>query len=179
MIVLIILYRVNLNVEHCFKLGDSGTIISNSGDSKPTTIIDIPSSKSVIIKGQGSLQEYMTYTIKRNLLRLASNSFPGSSYYTTNIQNVYQSNIDEDEYLVACPSIPYYESQPIETTDRSIKFSGTFKGVDLEISPFSDHGFYTGDSVYYIPEKIVTTTINDGWARCYKLINSIFIVWRR
>ena len=154
-------YRVNLNVEHCFKLGDSGTIISNIGDSRPTTIIDIPSSKSVIIKGQGNLQEYLTYTIKRNLLRLASNSFPGSSFYTTNIQNVYQSSIDEDEYLVACPSIPYYESQPIETTDRSIKFSGTFKGVDLEISPFSDHGFYTGDSVYYIPEKIVTTTIND------------------
>ena len=63
--------------------------------------------------------------------------------------------------FIASPSIPYYESQPIETTDRSIKFSGTFKGVDLEISSFSDHGFYTGDSVYYIPEKIITTTIND------------------
>ena len=93
-------YRVNLNVEHCFKLGDSGSIISNSGESKSTTITDIPSSKSIIIKGQGNLNESITYTIKRNLLRLTSNSFPESSFYTTNIQNVYQSNIDEDEYLV-------------------------------------------------------------------------------
>ena len=154
-------YRVNLNVDHFLKLGDVGTITSNDGISRSSTIIDIPSSKSIVIKGQGNLSSIKKYTFKRNLLRLSSNFFPESSFYTTNIQNVYRSKIDKNEYIIASPSIPSYESQPIETSDRSITFSGRFIGEDLEISPGIDHGFYTGDAVYYIPEKIVNTTTDD------------------
>ena len=154
-------YKVNLNVDHYFRLGDIGTITSNDGVSKTSSIIDIPSSKSIIIKGQGSLSLLQKYTFKRNLLKLSSSFFPESSLYTANVQNVYQSKIDRDEYIVASPSIPNYESQPIETSDRSVTFSGRFVGEDLEISTGKDHGFYTGDAVYYIPEKIVTTTTDD------------------
>ena len=154
-------YRVNLNVDHYFRLGDIGTITSNDGVSRTSSIIDIPSSKSIIIKGQGNLSLLQKYTFKRNLLKLSSSFFPESSLYTANVQNVYQSKIDRDEYIVASPSIPNYESQPIETSDRSVTFSGRFVGEDLEISTGKDHGFYTGDAVYYIPEKIVTTTTDD------------------
>ena len=97
-------YRVNLNVDHYFKLGDVGTITSNDGISKSSSIIDIPSSKSIVIKGQGNLSLLKRYTFKRNLLRLSSNFFPESSFYTTNVQNVYQSKIDRDEYIIASPS---------------------------------------------------------------------------
>ena len=154
-------YRVNLNVDHYFKLGDVGTITSNDGISKSSSIIDIPSSKSIVIKGQGNLSLLKKYTFKRNLLRLSSNFFPESSFYTTNVQNVYQSKIDRDEYIIASPSIPHYESQPIETSDRSVTFSGRFSGEELEISSGRDHGFYTGDAIYYVPEKIITTTTDD------------------
>ena len=154
-------YRVNLNVDHYFKLGDVGTITSNDGISKSSSIIDIPSSKSIVIKGQGNLSLLKRYTFKRNLLRLSSNFFPESSFYTTNVQNVYQSKIDRDEYIIASPSIPHYESQPIETSDRSVTFSGRFFGEELKISSGRDHGFYTGDAVYYVPEKIITTTTDD------------------
>ena len=154
-------YRVNLNVDHYFKLGDVGTITSNDGISKSSSIIDIPSSKSIVIKGQGNLSLLKRYTFKRNLLRLSSNFFPESSFYTTNVQNVYQSKIDRDEYIIASPSIPHYESQPIETSDRSVTFSGRFFGEELKISSGRDHGFYTGDAFYYVPEKKKTTTTDD------------------
>ena len=153
-------YRINLNIDHHFKLGDIGTIISNDNIERSSTIIDIPSSKSIVIKGQGSLPLDGKYKFKRNLLRLVSNSFPEASFYTANVQNVYESKSDKGEYLISSPSIPHYSSQPIETTDRSVTFSGSFIGEELEISPFADHGFYTGDAVYYVPEKISTTTID-------------------
>ena len=154
-------YKINLNVDHHFKLGDIGTIISNDGVERSSTVVDIPSSESIVIKGQGNLPLDGKYKFKRNLLRLVSNSFPEASFYTTNVQNVYESKSNKGEYLISSPSIPHYSSQPIETTDRSVTFSGSFIGEELEISPFIDHGFYTGDAVYYSPEKISTTTIDD------------------
>ena len=154
-------YKINLNVDHHFKLGDIGTIISNDGVERSSTVVDIPSSESIVIKGQGNLPLDGKYKFKRNLLRLVSNSFPEASFYTTNVQNVYESKSNKGEYLISSPSIPHYSSQPIETTDRSVTFSGSFIGEELEISPFVDHGFYTGDAVYYSPEKISTTTIDD------------------
>ena len=61
---------------------------------------------------------------------------------------MYRSKKNKDNYLVASGSLPNYNSQPIVTTDRSITFSGTFIGDEITISQL-DHGFYTGDSVYY------------------------------
>ena len=48
----------------------------------------------------------------------------------------------------------------LDTTDRSIKFSGTFNGLDIT---FADHGFQTGDAVTYIPESSTNTlNIDEG-----------------
>jgi len=154
-------YRVNLKVDHYFKLGDAASIISNDGSVKSTTIVDIPSSKSILIRGQGSLSINEIYTFKKNILKVTSNFFPSASFYTTNVQNLYRDK-DTNKYLVASPSIPSYSSQPIETTDRSIVFSGTFSGEEFQITSVTDHGFYTGDAVYYTPETTSTNIINDS-----------------
>ena len=56
-------YRVNLNVDHALNWEILEQSFQMMEYSKPTTIIDIPSSKSIIIKGQGNLSlEYMTYS---------------------------------------------------------------------------------------------------------------------
>ena len=143
-------YRLNLKVNHYFKLGDKITITSTTGVTNDSNVIDILSDKSIIVKGQGDLSTSGTYTIKRTILRVKSNPFPNSIIYTANVQNLYA---DSEKVLVASPSIPSYNSQPLNTTDRSVTFSGTFSGTEFEISPTSDHGFYTGDAVYYTPEK--------------------------
>ena len=61
--------------------------------------------------------------------------------------------MDNDKLLVASPSIPSYGTQPLDAYDHSVTFSGTFSGTNWEISS-QDHAFYTGDSIYYSPNKI-------------------------
>ena len=73
-------------------MGDSASIIGPDGVEKATTIIDITSSTSFTIKGQGTLDINETYTFKRNILKVLTNNFPGSNVYSTNIQNTYKSD---------------------------------------------------------------------------------------
>jgi hypothetical protein len=128
-----------------------------------TKIVSINSATSFSIQGQGQLPTQDTYKIKRLILRCISNSFPEASIYSTNVQNVYK---DSDNLLVASPSIPSYPSQPINASNRAISFKGTFAGDEFNITDLSDgtiiddHGFYTGDEVYYTPEIVSTTTIS-------------------
>ncbi len=99
-------YRFNLNVDHCFRLGDNANIIDDTNVEKVTRIVNIDSSKSIIVRGQGSLDSAKTFTLKRNILSADSNSFPESSIYSTNVQNVYKN---DDTLLVASPSLPTYD----------------------------------------------------------------------
>ena len=144
-------YKFNLFVDHCFRFGDNGVIIDDTDVEKVTSIVNIDSSKSIVVRGQGSLNSAKTFTIKRSLLIADSNSFPESSIYNTNVQNVYKK---EDTLLVASPSLPTYNGQPINVFGQTVKFTGTFQGSEFNIKPVGDHGFYTGDEVYYIPEKV-------------------------
>ena len=143
-------YRVTLKVDHCFQFGDSAFIIGSGGGEKTTNIIGIESPKSVVIRGQGDIDLTDTYTLKRAVLKTVSNSFPQTNIYTTNIQNVYKK---DDTLLVASPSLPTYNGQPLNVFGQTVTFTGTFEGSEFNIKPVGDHGFYTGDSVYYIPQK--------------------------
>ena len=201
-------YNVSLETEHYFNIGDSAQIITSGlqlAESMTTKIVSINSETSFSIQGQGQLPPDGVYNIKRLILRSTSNSFPESSIYSTNVQNVYSKPVDIlngkpyngpshfhpntgkkmvgakhvdtphqtlttikglDKLLVASPSIPSYPSQPINASTRSISFKGTFVGDEFNISDLSDgtviddHGFYTGDEVYYTPETITTSTVS-------------------
>ena len=158
-------YRINLNVDHCFKLKDRATISLNDGTLKECNISSVISSKSITIIGQGEIKisKSNTFTIKRVIAKTHSTHFNESSIYTTDIQNVYRSIEDSNKYLIASSSIPNYKSQNLDVTNRSVKFSGTFSGNIFKITDTLDHGFYTGDEVYYLPEKEeVNITDDDG-----------------
>ena len=147
-------YRINTKTENACRIGDSVTLIGSSvGTYASSLIIEILDAKSFVIRGQGDIDTADTYTIKRNILKTNSNTFPAAVQYTTNVQNVYNVNGTSD-LLVASPSIPSYYAQPLNASDQAVIISGTFSGTEFEISPDKDHGFYTGDEVYYIPEKI-------------------------
>ncbi len=159
-------YSVTLDTDHIFKIGD-GAVVITSGvevtESTTTKIVAVTSSKSFNIQGQGVLPPTSTYNIKRLVSRSVSNTFPDSSIYSTNIQNVYKDNTD---LLVASPSIPSYNSQPLNASDKSITFKGTYVGDTFNISTLEngtiqdDHGFYTGDAIYYTPELVSTSILN-------------------
>ena len=69
-----------------------------------------------------------------------------------------------DKLLIASSSIPTYGSQSLGVSDGRIVFSGSFSGDEFEIItnstttpsgvPIFDHGFYTGDAIYYKPQIV-------------------------
>ena len=147
-------YRIELNVDHCFKVGDLASIILGDNARATSTILKVGSSKSFECKGQGELVEQIsnTYKVKRLVLKTESNNFPDSSIYSTNVQNVYRKN---EDFLVASGSIPSYNAQPLDVYGQTVTFSGTFTGSEFLINPLTeDHGFYTGDAVYLSPERL-------------------------
>jgi len=153
-------YRVILNVIPNLRPGDIAEFILNDGTRKQTNISDVISEKTLLVTGQGVLDLDLTYKIQRNISKGSSNTFSEISLYSTDIDNVYKNNTND--YLVASPSIPNYNSQPLNVSSRKVTFSGTFNGSEFEISAGKEHGFYTGDSVYYSAQIVDENYINDS-----------------
>jgi len=154
-------YELTLNKSNYFKSGDIASLIISDGKTKETNIIDIKTEKKLTIKGQGTLDVNLTYKIQRLRRKGSSNTFTNLADYSTDVENVYKSSID-GSYLVSSPSIPYYNSQPINVSPKEFKFSGSFVGSEFEISPGVEHGFYTGDAVYYSAALVDETFIDDS-----------------
>ena len=127
----------------------------------------------MLFRSQGTLDVTQNYKIKKSLLKGNSAYFSSISSINSNVQNIYKY---EDRNLVSSPSIPSYYNQTLTTTDRSVVFSGTFVGEIFTITPNSDHGFYTGDIIYYTPEMIVSLSVDsDGNVTTNKtIISSLF-----
>ena len=157
-------YEVNLNVIHDFKIGDKAVIIGNDSIALPiSNITQITSDKSIILKGQGEIDVSKTFTIERQILKSNAINYPGAAVYATNVQNVYQKKGSPD-LLVASSSIPTYGAQTLGLAGGEFIFNGTFSGDEFKVItnstttptgvPVVDHGFYTGDAVYYTPQIV-------------------------
>ncbi len=140
-------YAITLKSKHYLKIGNSIFVVLKDKTKVSSTIISIDNEKSCKIRGQGSLENSQVSSIQRKIQKGSSNTFPNITSFSTGVDNLYKN--DDGEYIVASPSIPSYNSQPIEVTPRKVTFSGTFIGTELEITPGIEHGFYTGDAVYY------------------------------
>lgn len=146
------IYNISTKDSHNLKIGDSIKIISDSQDELYSTVIGINSSTSLKVSGQGYIDPDNFYTIKRNLLKVNSEKYSSLSNQLCNVQNVYK---DKEKTLIASNSLPFYYNQPLNTFDRSITFSGfitaseDFGGDIITITSSQDHGFYTGESIYY------------------------------
>jgi hypothetical protein len=151
-------YRITTNANHIFKIGDTLKIKGSDNIEKNSDVVNIVSNKSFDINRQGELLLSDTYTIQKNILKTNSSSFTNTSIFNTNVQNIYK---DKEKTLVASSSLPYYGSQSLNLSTREIFFSGTFNSNIFKITTNTDHGFYTGDAVYYTPEKIVTQSFDE------------------
>ena len=161
-------YRVKTYDANIFAVGDVAFLTDTSSNSYDCNIISISDKNTFTIRGTGKLSVTSTYHIERKIKKSFVNSnIPNYSYinnYNSDVQNIY-NNFGE-EVLVASPSIPAYKNQPLTFYDRVIPLNGTYNGDTLTITSFpeniSDHGYYTGDSVYYQSSIISTDENNDG-----------------
>ena len=100
-------------------------------------------------------------TIKRVLSKADYKNFDVDNL-VTDVQNVYKRR---DDVLVATSSLPNFDTK-LQTKNPTITFSGTFPPTGtaatdtFKIVSTGDHGFYTGEPVYYKPQ-VVTTTSTD------------------
>lgn len=148
-------YDVTVFDSHNFRIGDNLQITDSTSVSIDTTVIDVLDDKRFSIRGQGQLNSNLSYIVSRYILKPNSTLYPEVNLNTANVQNVYTDY--SDQVLVASSSIPFYYDQLLNPYNKKVTFSGSFSGEILQITPGFDHGFYTGDKVYYSPEKVVIT----------------------
>ena len=152
-------YKLTLKKEHYLKIGDQLTINTISGStSSDCTISDVISSTIVYIRTSGSVVTTGSYYLKKKINKVNSLQFSFLRKFQANVQNIYKKKYS-NSLLVASNSLPSYATQPIVTGKKQNVLTGTFTGSTFTII---DHGCYTGDAVYYTPQKKVTTVSLDG-----------------
>ena len=153
------IYKLTLNKENYLSLGDSVLINSITGiESFDAEVLDIITDKVVTIKTTGTINVAASYTLLKKIKKVKSATFPELNKFQANVQNIYKKQYG-DSLLVASNSLPSFKDAPITGSKGQKIFSGTFFGETITIN---DHGFYTGESVYYTPQKTETTLTIDG-----------------
>jgi len=162
-------YRVTTNTKNNFKLGDKLSIIDSTSVFKDCSVISINDDFVFSISGQGYLDSnQIGFKVQRKILKPQVSSlltrYSDLTKYTANVQNTYVKF--NQDVLVASSSIPFYNNQLLNFYDRKIILNGSYSGEIFTVSGVNDHGYYTGDAVYYKPfvissqvdESIVSVT---------------------
>jgi hypothetical protein len=150
-------YRITLDTKHYIKVGNSISISFKTNTKLDSNVISVDNERSLRVRGQGNIDTTQVSHIQRKIQKGVSNTFSDISEFSTGVDNLYKD--DSGDYIVASPSIPTYNTQPIEVDSGKVTFSGTFSGTEFEITPGVEHGFYTGDAVYYAASTITTSRV--------------------
>ena len=143
-------YNIRTYAPSGFRIGDSISITDSTLITNGATVVDVSDEYNFVISGQGALNG-SSFTIQRNLLKpTVDSTLSDYSYiekYFANVQNTYVKF--NQDLLVASASFPNYYNQPLKFYDRKIDLSGEYSGDTFTVSSVNDHGYQTGDSVWY------------------------------
>ncbi len=109
-----------------------------------STSIRVTFSQQINLKGQ--------FVIENQTLKGESQVHPYLNSYIANVQNTYSKY--NDDLIIASNSIAKYDNLETNPYDKKITFSANLLSTDelkLPVNPTSrpDHGYYTGDAVYF------------------------------
>ena len=157
-------YSVETIARNNFRIGDKASVIQSNGVEKTGVIIDVASANTFTFARGGELLG-SKFFIRRNVLKpvvsnLNINEYSYIEKSFANVQNTY-TKFDGD-VLVASSSIPSYHDSPLNFYDRKVSLNGEYNGELFTVE--RNHGFYTGDRVYYetsVKDKIVTINNQD------------------
>ena len=143
------------------RVGDTVQFIRSDSVKTEGTVIDVNGKYTFTSSGQGELISSYSYVVQKRLTKVKSVDYGFLNVNNANIQNTYTNH--DDQTLVASPSLPFYYGTDLDPYDRKVVFSGSFSGEDLDIISSdprnrNDHGFYTGDRIYYSPNVAITTS---------------------
>jgi len=143
-------YNIETYVPNNFNIGDILLITNNASEIKTCSVTNIINEFIFSISGQGLINGNIS-TIERKILKpKVSSSLSNYSYienYISNVQNTY-AKFNQD-VLVSSSSLPNYYNQPLNFYDKKIILNGQYSGEIFTIDDINDHGYYTGDAIYY------------------------------
>jgi hypothetical protein len=154
-------YSILLNEDHLLEIGNKVHFVDQNNIVIEGTVSSISSRKEFSTNTQTLLDSSKEYRVENQILYTNSTKYSYLNKYFTNVQSTYSKF--NDDLLVSSNSIPSYRNVLINPYNRSLKFSGTASNNTIQLLSNGDHGFYTGDAIYYTPGKsITTTTDSDG-----------------
>ena len=142
-------YRFTLLDAHTFRLNDNIDLKGSDGSSYTFKIGNILNDKVFDAEGSTLPNLNLKFTLTRKRKK-ASSTVYNINNFDANIQNTYLLGTKN---LVSSHSIPSY-SKSLNPNILSYPLNGVYpEGFDIKITSTTDHGFYTGDAVYYTPQK--------------------------
>ena len=148
-----------------FRIGDSVTLTGSDASTINGIVESIITNKSFTIKTASPLNLTVYYVIERNILKVKS-IYSNLEKYNANIQNSYVKFTND--VLITSSSLPNYPNQPLNAYSKFIILSGDYDNQLITLSTFKDHGFYTGDSIYY-NQKIYNSS---------NLLSGLYFIYR-
>jgi len=157
-------YQFETFDDHFLYPGSIVSIIDDFDNVSIGNVSKISSKNIFTAKLSGLIDITGEFVVKNNILKGNSDNYPHLNDFISNVQNTY-SKFNGDT-LIASNSLANYNNIPTNPFSRSITFSGTSELDEktLILTSGDDHGFYTGDAIYYKPAIFDVTTINsDGF----------------
>ena len=139
--------------NNILRIGDSLRLTDNESQNIfGFTVQEIFNEQTCLIRGFGVSNPNKIRRITRVLTKCDSDLHSNLNEVTANVQNVY---IESNKNLVAAPSLPAFSGFKLNPKTQKYTFSGTFVANEetFKITDRVDHNYFTGDAVYYNPEK--------------------------
>ena len=149
-------YRVSTFEDNFFRPGYEINLIDGNGDVTSGRVIKKTSAVGVEIILDSNVDVGATYTIENKILKGNYADKVLANQSIANVQNTY-SKFDGDVLIASNSLASYGEDKEITTYDKVKTFSGRADSETITFSGSADHGFYTGDAVYYQQGESKTT----------------------
>ena len=147
-------YKLTTKDDNILRIGDPLELTDRFTVKVSTDlfVVDVFDSKTCLIRGTGVGNPADIVKVSKRISKVDSNFYTNLTNYQANVQNTY---VDGDKVLVATNSLPFFSDTKLNPKNQKITLSGTFSlGQEtLRITSGIDHNYYTGDVVYYTPEK--------------------------
>ena len=162
-------YTITTKDFHRIRLGDILNINTKDSSLSGTyTVSDILSNLKFRCRGALISDVTAVTSVTKKITKPNSSLYPYLNDFTANIQNVYMDEVgyahtlSTTKNLIASQSLPSFSDANLDPDTQKITLSGTFRGADTIIgitTGSNDHNFFTGDAIYYTPQKHTNGTV--------------------
>ena len=157
-------YKLTTIDPNIFRIGDNVRLYDKNHVllDNQYEVRDAYDANTIIIRGEGIPGDTTTIVnVRKDFSRVDSDIHGELNRIIANIQNVY---VGSDSVLVASNSLPSHGKLKLNPRTQTVSLSGVYDAgaEEITLTVGVDHNFYTGDAIYYTPEKGYVDTVNSS-----------------